>query len=155
MCVLSSWLLYDMHSNSVPNSTAVKTNLTASGEKTLKVNRIGSQECFLLPGCVPRGCPGCSIKNWRLTVTLWEQPSVPGSAAAQAAPSTRKSFPSPQLITPNRPSGLRWCVTFLGNLSWLPVSSSLLFVYVSYIGVATAAVLYYYICVISWSVLSH
>lgn len=105
--------------------------------------------------CVPRGCPGCSFKSWRLTVMLWEQPSVPGSAAAQAAPSTRKSFPSPRLITPNRPSGLRWCVTFLGNLSWLPVSSSLLFVYVSYIGVATAAVLYYYICIISWSVLSH
>jgi 4-diphosphocytidyl-2C-methyl-D-erythritol kinase len=33
-------LLYNTRSNSVPKSTAVKTNLTASGGKTQKVNII-------------------------------------------------------------------------------------------------------------------
>lgn len=107
-------------------STAVKTNPIASGEKTLKANIIGSQKCSLLPECVLWGFRGCNIKNWSLTVMIWEQSFLhrcQGELQHMLFLFLER-FLSPQLM-PNCPSALSRSVVFLGNLSWLPVSKSL------------------------------
>lgn len=54
MCALSLQLFYDMCSNSVPESAAVKTNFIAEA-KHKKMNIIGLEEHSLAPEWVPWG----------------------------------------------------------------------------------------------------